>query len=335
MSARIDRAYAFAMKIFRNIQEIRTKLPRAVVTIGNFDGVHLGHREIFRRLRKAAAELGGVSVVITFVPHPLKVLSVGKSLRLINTYAEKETLIEASGIDYLVTIPFTPEFAGISADTFVREVLVGRIGAVKLIIGYDYAFGKNRQGNAEFLRRVGEELGFEVQVLEPIGDGTTVYSSSNVRKLIESGNVREVVSVLGRHFSLGGVVVHGFHRGKGLGFPTANLKSDKELIPGFGVYAVKVKIGDAVFDGACNIGDNPTFHVGGSSIEVFIFDYDGDLYGQEVRIYFVERLRDEETFADAEALQKAISRDVARCREILGGVSIIEYREYLEGVGNS
>jgi riboflavin kinase/FMN adenylyltransferase len=323
------------MIIFRDIQEIRTKLPRAVVTIGNFDGVHLGHREIFRRLKRAAAELGGVSVVITFVPHPLKVLTVGKSLHLINTYAEKETLIEASGIDYLVTIPFTREFAGISADAFVREILVNRIGAVKVIIGYDYAFGRGREGNAEFLRRMGQELGFEVQVLEPIGDCATVYSSSSVRKLIESGNVRDVVSLLGRHFSLGGIVVHGFHRGKGLGFPTANLKTDKELIPGFGVYAVKVKIGDAVYDGACNIGDNPTFQDGRTSIEVFIFDYDGDLYGQEMRLYFVDRIRDEESFADVEALQRAIARDVARCREILKDVSIIEYREYLEGMENS
>ncbi len=320
------------MKIFRDINEIQEKLPRAVVTIGNFDGVHLGHREIFRRLKLDAAALGGVSVVITFEPHPLKVLPVGKDLRLINTYAEKETLIEASGIDYFVSIPFTQEFAAISADTFVREVLVERIGAVKVIIGYDYAFGRNREGNAEFLRSMGQELGFEVQVLEPIGDGTTVYSSSNVRKMIESGNVRDVVSLLGRHFSLGGVVVHGFHRGKGLGFPTANLKTDKELIPGFGVYAVKVRIGDAVYDGACNIGDNPTFQDGGTSIEVFIFDYDGDLYGQEVRLYFVERLRGEERFADADALQKAIAKDVARCREILAGVSIIEYREYLKGM---
>ncbi len=323
------------MKIFRNIQEIHEKLPRAVVTIGNFDGVHLGHREIFRRLKRAAAELGGVSVVITFEPHPLKILSAGKSLRLINTYAEKEILIEASGIDYLVTIPFTREFAAISADAFVREILVDRIGTVKVIIGYDYAFGRNREGNAEFLRRQGQELGFEVQVLEPISDGRTVYSSSNVRKLIESGNVRDVVSLLGRHFSLGGTVVHGFHRGKGLGFPTANLKTDKELIPGFGVYAVKVRIGDAVYDGACNIGDNPTFQDGGTSIEVFIFEYDGDLYGREVRLYFVERLRGEERFADAEALRKAIANDVARCREILQGVSIIEYREYLKGMENS
>lgn len=322
------------MKVFRSIEEIHEKLPRAVVTIGNFDGVHLGHREIFRRLKRAAAELGGVSVVITFEPHPLKVLPVGKRLRLINTYAEKQTLIEASGVDYLVTIPFTPEFAAISADEFVRDILVERIGVVKVIIGYDYAFGRNREGNAEFLRRLGQELGFEVQVLEPIGDGTTVYSSSNVRRLIESGNVKDVVSLLGRHFSLGGVVVHGFHRGKGLGFPTANLKTDKELIPRFGVYAVKVKIGDTVYDGACNIGDNPTFQDGGTSIEVFIFDYDGDLYGREVRLYFVERIRDEEKFADVETLQKAIARDVARCREKLGGVSIIEYREYLEGMEN-
>ncbi|GFE58452.1 bifunctional riboflavin kinase/FAD synthetase [Geobacter sp. AOG1] len=317
------------MIIYRSIDEIRERLPNAVVTIGNFDGVHLGHREMFRRLKKAAADIGGVSVVITFYPHPLKVLPVGRDVRLINTYAEKENLIEASGVDYLVVLHFTPEFASISATEFVRDILVGRIGARKLIIGYDYAFGRNRQGDVAFLQRLGGEMGFAVEVLAPIGTGETVYSSSMVRRLIQAGDVKEVVAFLGRHFSVGGTVVHGHHRGKDLGFPTANLQTDKELLPAHGVYAVKVKVNDRIYDGACNIGDNPTFGDEASAIEVFLFDFDGDLYGNELRVYFVERLRGEMKFPDVASLTQAIGEDIRRCREILRDVSIIEYRDYL------
>ena len=319
------------MRIFRTLDEITEKLPHPVATIGNFDGVHLGHREIFRRVTADAAARDGVSLVITFIPHPLKVLGLKRDLRLINTYAEKENLIEASGIDYLLTVPFTTEFATIGAERFVREILVGRIGIDKLIIGADYAFGKGREGDVAMLRRMGEQLGFQVEVLDQIGSGDLIYSSTAVRRMITEGNVREVVRLIGRHFSVGGTVVHGRHRGKGLGFPTANLSTDKELIPKPGVYAVKVRAGDAIYDGACNIGDNPTFGNETVSIEVFIFDYEGELYGQEIRLYFVERVRDEQKYPDVEALRDAIARDVARCRELLRGVSIMEYRDYLGG----
>ena len=315
------------MIIFRKLDEIQGKLPNAVVTIGNFDGVHLGHREIFRRVRKSASDRNGVSVVISFVPHPLKLLPSRKQLRLITTYAEKESLIGASGVDYLLLIPFTHDFAAISATDFVREVLVGRVGMKKLIIGYDYAFGRNREGSVALLRQLGKDLEFEVEVLEPIGDGETVYSSTGIREMIGQGNVREVVSLLGRHFSVCGRVVHGHHRGKGLGFPTANLETENELIPRSGVYAVKVNVGGIIYDGACNIGSNPTFDDKGNSIEVFIFDFCGEIYGRDLCLFFIERIRDEQRFPDAAALQKAIQSDVSQCREILGRVSIIEYVE--------
>ncbi|MCM2359381.1 MAG: bifunctional riboflavin kinase/FAD synthetase [Geobacteraceae bacterium] len=315
------------MIIFRNLDDIRDKLANAVVTIGNFDGVHLGHRAIFRRVREAAAELGGVSVAITFVPHPLRLLPSRKSLRLITPYGEKEGLIAASGIDYLVIIPFTGEFAAMSAPDFVSRVLVGRIGMKKLVIGYDYAFGRNREGNVALLQKLGGELGFDVEVLAPIGNGDNVYSSTRVREMIGAGEVKGVVSLLGRHFFLDGTVVHGHHRGKGLGFPTANLATENELIPKSGVYAVKVKIDDVLYDGACNIGANPTFGDEAISIEVFIFDYAGDLYGRRLRLLFVDRIRDEMKFPDAAALQQAIRADVARCREILRGATVIEYHE--------
>lgn len=317
------------MIVFRNLQDIQEKLPGAVATIGNFDGVHLGHREIFRRVRDAAARLGGVSVVITFVPHPLKVVPSGKNLRLINTCAEKEMLIEASGMDYLIAIPFDPDFAALSAEEFIRTILVDKIGIRKLIIGYDYKFGRGRGGNVALLQRMGELLGFSVEVLEPIGNGSTIFSSTLIRQIIASGDVKNVVPLLGRHFSVGGKVVHGHKRGVGLGFPTANLETDKELLPPPGVYAVKVKIGTGIYDGACNIGDNPTFEGGKLAIEVFLLDFNADLYGQELRLYFIDRVRDERKFPTVEALKEAIAADVQRCREILRTTSLIEYSEYL------
>ena len=317
------------MIIYKNLADIREKLPNAVVTIGNFDGVHLGHREIFRRVKQTAAELGGVSVVVTFVPHPLKVLAPGKSPQLINTYAEKELLIEASGIDYLIEIPFDEELAAISAREFIRTVLVDRIGVQKLVIGYDYAFGRNREGDVALLKRLGDEFSFNVEVLEPISIGSTVFSSTTIRTMIKAGNVKGIVPLLGRHFSLGGTVIHGHHRGKDLGFPTANLETDKELLPKEGVYAVKVKVDDVLYDGACNIGTNPTFNDDKLAVETYLFDFKGDIYGKNVRLYFIDRLRGERTFADIPSLRKAIERDIDHCREILKDTAIIEYREYL------
>lgn len=314
------------MKIIRNLSHIG-KLKNPVVTIGNFDGVHMGHRQIFRQLRQATAEIDGVSVVITFAPHPLKVVPSSKKLRLINTYEEKEMLIEASGVDYLLIIPFTQEFAALSAMEFVRDILVRTIGIKKLIIGYDYAFGRNREGNIGFLRQLGKEYGFAVEVLEPIWDGKTLFSSTNIRKMVEEGNVKDVVRLLGRQFSIGGKVIHGHSRGKLLGFPTANLQTDSELIPKCGVYAVKVKIDGKIYDGACNIGPNPTFGDEAISIEAFIFDFEGDLYGRNLLIFFIERVRDERKFPDSCALQKAIEADVAQCREVLRDAVILEYHE--------
>jgi riboflavin kinase / FMN adenylyltransferase len=319
--------------IHRTVAELRRQFVSPVATIGNFDGVHLGHREIFRRVKREAAAVGGESVIVTFIPHPLKVLAPERSPLLVNTYEEKELLMEASGIDHLVTIPFTREFASVTATDFVRDILVAGIGVRRIVIGHDYAFGRNREGSVDFLCRAGRELGFEVEVLEPIGNGDEPYSSSRIRRMISAGELREVVNLLGRHYSLGGEVIHGHNRGKGLGFPTANLRTEKELIPADGVYAVKVKIdGAEVLDGACNIGTNPTFGDDGRSIEVFLFDFVGDLYGKEMRIYFIDRIREERKFPDAEALRAAIAADIARCREILDGASIIEYREYLEQI---
>jgi riboflavin kinase/FMN adenylyltransferase len=315
------------MIIYRNRKELAGGIPDAVVTVGNFDGVHRGHREIFRRVRSAAAELGGSSVVVTFVPHPLKVLAPERDFRLITTYSEKERLIGESGVDYLVTLPFTREFAAISAERFVREILAGDIAMKRFIIGYDYAFGRNREGNVHLLRRLGEELGFDVDMLDQIGDGETGFSSSTIRERISRGDVRGVVPLLGRHFSVGGLVVHGFHRGRGIGFPTANIQVEEELLPLPGVYAVKVE-GDGWFrDGACNVGDNPTFHASKVTVEAHLLDFEGDLYGRRLRVHFIDRIRDEKEYPDIRALTEAIRRDVDRCRDVLRDAVLAIYHD--------
>ena len=320
------------MLVYRSIDEIVAPLHNPVVTIGNFDGVHLGHREIFRKLKLAAKEIGGVSVVITFDPHPLKVVPSSRSVILINTIEEKINLIEASGVDYLIIISFDSAFSALTAVEFTERILVGRIGLKRLIIGYDYAFGKGREGDVSLLRRLGNKFSFEVEELAPISDGSINYSSTLIRKMIREGAVAAATHFLGRNYSIAGRVVHGADRGKTLGFPTANISTDKELIPADGVYAVKVKIDDSLYDAACNIGFNPTFATETKSIEVFIFDLNADLYGKEIRIYFFDRLRDEKRFGSVDELVAAIAADVDSCRKILASSQLVVYRDYLEGV---
>lgn len=319
------------MKIIRDFSALTSPLHHAVVTIGNFDGVHLGHREIFRRVTLRARELGGSAVVLTFVPHPLKVLAPERAPRLINTYAEKERLIAASCIDVLICAPFDRALADYPAERFVRELLVERIGTRHLIVGYDYAFGRGREGDGAFLRRQGEQLGFSVEVLEPIRGEEEVFSSTRIRRLLQQGEVEKTVALLGRHFSFEGSVVRGAGRGRQLGFPTANLQTDKEIMPRPGVYAVKVKRGDLLLDGVLNIGSNPTFgNLSGLSVEVHLLDFSADLYGEHLRVYFISRLRDEHKFPSVTELQRAIGADVDIARSLLAGTRLIEFREYLD-----
>ncbi len=310
------------MKIIRRLEDLREKLPNPAVTIGNFDGVHLGHREIFRRVIGEAANMGGVSVAVTFFPHPLKVLAPENSFKLITTYEEKERLIGSSGIDYLISIPFSRAFAEIPARNFVRDILVDRIGVKKIMIGYDYAFGQNREGNVDLLRQLGTEYGFEVEMIEQIGDGITAFSSSVIRSLIEVGDVKGAHPFLGRYFSVGGPVVHGLHRGKKFGFPTANIEPEEELLPKPGVYAVKVIYNGNVYDGACNVGFNPTFNNGKLAVEIHILDFHGDIYGRDLKVYFVERIRDEKVFSGVEELIEAIRADILACRVILSAATL-------------
>ncbi len=318
------------MKLIKNLQELSAPLHNAVLTIGNFDGVHLGHREIFQQVVRKARQCDGTSVVLTFVPHPLKVLAPERAPKLLSTYAEKERLIEASHVDVLICAPFNEELAAMSASDFIENILVKTIGIKHVIVGYDYTFGRGREGNVELLRRKGKELGFGVEVLDPIAEHNVVYSSSLVRRMICAGDVAGAVRYLGRQFTLEGVVSHGAKRGRKLGFPTANLVTDKEIIPIPGVYAVKVKWNEKLFDGVLNIGWNPTFGNQDVTVEVHLLDFDGDLYGESLRIYFFERLRNEKRFSSVDELVSAIQADVVCAREILSTRRLILFREYLE-----
>ncbi len=315
------------MRIIHDLQEL-TAVPRhTVATIGNFDGVHLGHRAIFRRVVAEARQLQGTATVITFNPHPLKLLAPERAPLLIDTYAERERLIAGSCIDLLVCLPFTATLAALPATTFVTEILLGSLGLKHLIVGYDYAFGRDRQGDAIFLQDCGERYGFTVEVLPPIKQNQDVYSSTRIRQLLLEGDVEAAASLLGRHFTLEGEVIHGAGRGRKLGFPTANLRTGKELLPKAGVYAVKVQHRAALLDGVANIGKNPTFGENELTVEVHLLDGQPDLYGETLRFYFVQRLRGEMRFAGVPELCSAIQNDITRARQILGHAQVIEYQE--------
>ncbi len=297
------------------IDQIRDeKIPGSVVTIGNFDGVHRGHLEMFRRLVEAGRELGFPSIVVTFSPHPLVFLAPDKAPPMITTLDQKIALIAEAGIDYLLVVEFTRAFSEISADEFVRDILCDSLQMRHIVIGHDYAFGRNRQGNYETLTVLGNELGFTLEDLDPVGEGDTVFSSTLVRKMIAAGDVAGASEILGRYHLIVGQVVHGREIGHMLGFPTANIATCNELIPADGVYAVIVTIEDQQFSGACNIGASPTFETQQRTVEVFILDFSGELYGRDISICFIERLRGVKKFSDVKELISAISHDVETTR---------------------
>lgn len=318
------------MEIIRSLDEISKPFDKTVATLGNFDGVHLGHRAIFRSLVQRARRDGGVSVVCTFDPHPLKILAPDHAPRLINTRAEKERLIAASQIDILLQIPFDYHLAALSPVMFVDKILLGKLGVRHLIVGYDYAFGKGRTGDVGFLRAQGRKKGFGVDVFGPVQCDGSVLSSTRVRQSVLRGDVEGAKNLLGRHFNLEGRVVHGDQRGKSLGFATANIETDKELLPLSGVYAGRAKFNSGEHNVVINIGQKPTFGGNGLTIEVHVLDFKGDLYGENMRVYFFERLRDEIKFPDAGALIRAITADIERARTILHTGKIVEYSEYLQ-----
>jgi len=266
--------------------------------------------------------LGGQSVVMTFEPHPIKVIKPGNGPPLITPIQQKLRLIGAAGIDVIFCIPFSKQFATISARDFVEKILVNRIGIKEIVVGYDYTFGRNREGNIEFLKEMGSLSGFSVHVLEQVRVDQTPVSSTSIRNMIQEGNLPGAKMLLGRDYQICGTVVKGKNRGgRLLGFPTANLQLVDELTPKAGVYAVEVLIDNQAYYGLTNIGYNPTFENNQFSVETHILDFSKDLSGKTIRVNFIERLRDEKTFASIEDLSEQIGKDVLRARELFDKTS--------------
>ena len=304
------------MEIIRGTANLKKKFNGPAITIGNFDGIHLGHQKIFRKVKQKALELAGESVVYTFNPHPLTVLAPQKKVPLITSFSEKMKLIEESGIDVVICEDFTPEYADLSATQFIQDILVDKIGVRTIFVGHDYAFGKGREGNIDTLRKFGRDFNFEVHLVNAIKMDDVPVSSTMIRNLIQDGDAKRVAGFLGRNHSIAGQVGKGKSRGKGLGFPTANLKSVVELFPRPGIYVVYVFYGDNCYQGVANIGFNPTFKDQALSIEVFILNFDKDIYGDDIKISFVDRLRDEKAFNGPDELVEQIKRDVEMAKEI-------------------
>jgi riboflavin kinase/FMN adenylyltransferase len=287
-----------------------------VVTIGNFDGVHKGHQALFTKLKDRAKELKGTSLVITFEPHPIKVMSPEKLKPLITVLEQKKELVISQGIDLLLLIKFTMKFSGIAARDFVKDILVDKIRIKEIIVGYDYAFGHNREGNIQLLREMGKEFDFTVTQVEPVYAGNTLVSSTSIRNLILEGKISEANRLLGRDYQLMGEVVEGRRRGKPLlGYSTANLKLPEGLIPREGVYIVTVELEGRLYQGLTNIGYNPTFKNKVLSIETHILDFSADIVSQNIKVNFLARLRDEIRFGTAEELSQQITRDIEGARE--------------------
>jgi riboflavin kinase/FMN adenylyltransferase len=306
------------MRLIDGIENLNKKYPYPVLTIGNFDGVHLGHQAIFRMIKERAKQKNGTSMVFTFEPHPLTVIAPERAPKLLTTFKDKISLIKAYGIDVTICANFTSEFANIKAEDFVRDILSKKIGVKEVFIGSNYHFGKGRKGNPELLKEMGKECGFRVKIVEEIKLNDTPLSSSKIRSLIAKGKVREAAAFLGRNYSVEGVIIEGAKRGRSLlNIPTANISTTNELLPKDGVYAVTVNLEGKTYGGAVNIGCNPTFREKKFSFEVHILDFDADILGRTIRINFIERIRDEMKFSKVEELGAQMRRDIENIRQLL------------------
>ena len=304
------------MKAFSDIEDQQLSMRGSVVTMGNFDGIHLGHQALVRHTVEESKRLGYPSIVLTFEPHPLKVLAPERAPRLLLSYQDKLDLFQAFGVDIVIAQRFDREFASIAAEDFVRRFLVGRLKTKKLWVGRDLRFGQGRKGGTGDLIRVAPEVGFQVGVLDPISSDGIRISSSRIRGLVEAGCVDEVRPMLGRYHFVSGRVVTGQGRGRNLGFPTANISSQTEVVPLNGIYATLIEVKSRQWPSVSSVGVNPTFGDGPRTVESFIFDFASDIYGEAVKLSFVKRIRDEAKFATVEDLIAQIHEDVEQAKVI-------------------
>lgn len=290
-----------------------------VATVGTFDGVHRGHWAVLLEIQERARVTGRRAVLLTFHPHPLRIVRPEAAPRLLTTPVEKKEILAESGLDYAVFLSFTQALSRYSPRRFVEEILVGRLGVEELVIGYDHGFGRGRSGDVDTLREIGDELGFEVAVVGPVEMGSGPISSSRIRDAVSAGDMDAAREGLGRPYSMRGFVVHGDGRGRTLGFPTANLEigSQEKALPPAGIYAVRAAFRDGVFCGALHLGPRPTFRGSPPTIELHVLDFDRDVYGEEVRVDLIRYLRPVSAFESAQALVRQMEADVAAAREVL------------------
>ncbi len=294
-----------------------------VLALGNFDGLHRGHVKIVERIQRGALERGGTSVVLTFDPHPPRVLRPDKAPLLLMTKAQKLDALARAGVQGAAVVRFTPEMSQWEPEAFVRTVLVEWLRVAEVWVGADFLFGRNRSGNFTLLKSLGAQSGFRAEKIDPIRYKDFVVSSTRIRRLVSEGRVDEAGALLGHHYAIDGVVVEGARRGREIGFPTANLATDNELVPPHGVYATAVTVDAAVYPSVTNIGQRPTFGDQlATTIEAHLIGRTIDLYGKTIRLAFVQRLRDERKFPDMEALQDQIAADVRRAARLFDRLSV-------------
>ncbi|MGO2294855.1 MAG: bifunctional riboflavin kinase/FAD synthetase [Psychroflexus halocasei] len=298
------------MKVIHHISEFDSS-EQTIVTIGTFDGVHIGHRKIIKRLIDAANQTNSKSTLLTFFPHPRMVLQQNSDLKLINTLEEKEKILAQTGLDNLIIQPFTLEFSRLRAENYVKDILVDQLNAKKIIIGYDHRFGRNRTANIDDLRDFGKKYNFSVEEISKQDIDEVAVSSTKIRNALNQGDIELANSYLTQAFQLTGEIVRGKGLGKELGYPTANLKikEDYKLIPREGVYVVQSEIDEKLYFGLMNIGTNPTFDEVNQSIETYFFDLNKDLYNQKISIQLLKRLRDEQKFDGPNQLIEAMNKD--------------------------
>ena len=294
-----------------------------VLALGNFDGVHRGHRKILDRLHRVAGERGATSVVMTFDPHPPRVVRPDKAPALLMTKAQKLEAIAEAGVHGAAIVRFTPELSRWEPETFVKTVLVDWLHVSEVWVGANFLFGHDRTGNFSMLRDLGSRYGFKAEKIDPVRYKDFVVSSTRVRRLVAEGRMDEAGALLGHEYYIDGAVIRGDQRGRTLGFPTANLCSDNELLPPHGVYATTARVGEIVYASVTNIGTRPTVDQSGRTVvETHIFDVDRDLYGAPLRVGFVQRLRDERAFESVDLLRAQIDADCRRARVLFGRLSL-------------
>lgn len=299
------------MKIYHHIDDF-TPVNNAVVTIGTFDGVHLGHRKILSRIRELADALDGETVVLTFFPHPRMILHPeDESLKLINAINEKAELLEQLGIDHLIITPFSRDFSNQSAEDYIRDVLVNKIGTKKMVIGYDHRFGKDRQGGLSDLLHLGPVYGFEVIEIPEQDIHEVAVSSTRIRAALLNGEIELANEFLGYPFFITGKVMRGDRIGRQIGYPTANIRVEEnyKLIPADGIFSARVQVGDKIYKGMAYIGSRPTINGITRNIEVNIFDFDTEIYGEPIRLELYHFIRHDIKFSSLEALTAQLSRD--------------------------